>query len=86
MSTTLLATVEPDHTVKVPKSLPVGEQVMIVRIPSASALLNDVEWKRSFMQAREAIRQAVDAGYPRQQVTDEEIVSLVKEARQSRHN
>lgn len=82
-ATTLLATVEPNHTIKVPSTLPVGEQVLIVRIPSIMALFNDEERRVRFAATREAIQHALDAQFPKQTVSDEEIVRLVKKARRT---
>ena len=79
--TTLLATVEPNHTIKVPTTLPVGEQVLIVRIPSIMALFNDEERRERFAATREAVQHALDAQYPKQALSNEEFVQLVKKAR-----
>lgn len=80
-ATTLLATVEPNHTIKVPTTLPVGEQVLIVRIPSIVALMSDEERRARFAATREALQSAINAKFPKQTPSDAEIVRLVKKAR-----
>ena len=64
-STTLFATVEADHTIKVPADLPVGERVMVVRMPSASDLTGDAARRARFAATRAAIAHAIDEGFPR---------------------
>lgn len=85
-STTLYATVEADHTIKVPADLPVGERVMVVRMPSAVDLTGDVARRARFAATRVAIVQAIAEGFPRTTATDEEIVALVKRARRAPGN
>lgn len=41
--TSWVATVEPNHTVRVPTEFSAGEQVLIVPMPSISLLLKDPE-------------------------------------------
>jgi hypothetical protein len=77
----LIATIEPDHTIKVPKELPVGEKVVIVRIPSIHSLLQDPDRHERFAATRAAIQNAIRLGYPSKEYSDEELVSLVKRAR-----
>lgn len=84
--TTWVATVESDHTVKVPEDLPVGEQVVIMRIPAMSTLLADPARRKRFAATRAAVRKALDQGSPRAPLSDEEIVALVKRARKTTEN
>ncbi|RIK42037.1 MAG: hypothetical protein DCC55_10130 [Chloroflexi bacterium] len=79
----VVGTVEADHTVKVPADLPVGEQVMIVRLPSIPALLRDPQRRARFAATRAAIQQAIQAGFPKRTLSNDEIVALVKRARQA---
>ena len=83
-STTLFATIEADHTIRVPADLPVGERVMVVRLPSVVDLTGDAERRARFAATRAAIAHAIDEGFPRTAPTDEEIVALVKRARRNR--
>ena len=85
-ATTLLATVEPNHTIKVPATLSVGEQVLIVRIPSFMALFNDEERRARFATTREAVQHALETQSAKQSPSNEEIVRLVKRARQATSN
>jgi hypothetical protein len=82
-STTLFAVIEADHTIKVPGDLPVGERVMVVRMPSIAELTSDPARRARFAATRTAIAHAIDEGYPSTPPTDEEIVALVKRARRA---
>ena len=57
--TSWIATVETDHTVRVPEELAAGEQVLIVRMPSISSLLNDPERQNRFAETRAAVKEAM---------------------------
>jgi len=80
---TLIATVEPNHTIKVPIDLPVGERVLVMPIPSIAALLSDTARRARFAATRKAIHAALAADSVRQFSSNEEIVNLVKRARKS---
>lgn len=60
-ATTLIARIEADHTIKVPTDLPVGEQVLVVRMPSMQALLKDDARRTRFAATRKAIQNAIAA-------------------------
>ena len=83
IATTLIATIEPDHTIKVPAHLPVGEQVLIVRMPSITALLSDDAPRARFAATRKAVQNAIAAKSPGQTLSNDEIVRLVKKARRA---
>ncbi len=88
-STTLYATVEADHTIKVPADLPVGERVMVVRMPSVADITGDAARRAVCGDTRgdsAAIARAIADGFPRTTPTDEEIVALVKRARRVPRN
>lgn len=80
---TLVATIEPDHTIKLPSHLAVGEQVLIVRIAAIDALLSDADRRARFAATRKAIEEAMQSKQPAQVLADEEIVQLVKQARRT---
>lgn len=80
---TWVATVESNHTIRVPIELKTGEQVLIVRIPSLSSLLNDPERRRRFARTRQALNEALHAGFPSENLSDQQIVELVKDARRA---
>lgn len=82
-ATTLVATIEPDHTIKLPSHLAVGEQVLIVPLPSIAALLNDAGRRARFAATRKAVQVAMDSAQPAQTISNEEIVQLVKRARRA---
>lgn len=79
----LIATIEADHTIKLPSYLSVGEQVLVVRVPSISALLGDEERRTRFAATRKAIQAAMQNPPTAQGPNDEEIVQLVKRARRA---
>jgi len=82
-ATTLVATIEPDHTIKLPSHLAVGGQVLIVPLPSIAALLNDAGRRARFAATRKAVQAAMDSAQPTQTLSNEEIVQLVKRARRA---
>lgn len=82
--TSWLATVEPDHTVRVPTEVAAGEQVLIVRMPSISLLLKDPERRARFAATRAAVDKALNASAPTETLSDSQIVDLVKQARRAK--
>jgi len=83
---TYLAVVKADHTVKAPSYLMVGEQVLVLRMPSATSLMADAARRRRFAATRQAIQKAMHAPNPAADLSDEEIVRLVKRARRATKN
>lgn len=83
---TIYATVEPDHTIKVPADLPVGARVMVVSVPSLVDMKDDVARRERFAATRAAIARAMVEGFPKTIPTNEEIETLVKSARRSSPN
>jgi len=84
-ATALIATVEADHTIRLPSHLLVGEQVLVVRMPSISALLGDEERRARFAATRKALQSAIQSPQVAQAPSNEEIVQLVKRARRAIH-
>ncbi|MEZ4866276.1 MAG: hypothetical protein R3C14_33470 [Caldilineaceae bacterium] len=80
---TLVATIEPDHTIKLPSHLAVGEQVLVVPLSSIDALLNDASRRARFAATRKALQEAIQGSYAEQAPSNEEIVQLVKHARRA---
>jgi len=78
---TLIATIEPDHTIKLPAYLSIGEQVLVVRIPSIDALFDDASRRARFAATRKAIQEALQNKQTASVPSNEEIVQLVKRAR-----
>ncbi len=82
--TTTVAVVEPDRTVKAPPGVEVGATVLVVPMPSMSELFHNATRRARFAATRRAIREALlvpsDAG----SLSDEDIVSLVHRARQTK--
>ena len=83
VANTLIATIESDHTIKLPAYLAIGEKVLVVRFPSINALLNDDERRARFAATRKAVQTAMQSFQASQAPSDEEIVQLVKRARRS---
>ena len=82
-ASTLVATIEPDHTIKLPAYLSIGEQVLVVRIPSIAALLNDASRRARFVATRKTIQDAMQSNQASSALSNAEIVQLVKRARQA---
>lgn len=80
---TLVATIESDHTIKLPAYLAIGEQVLVVRISSIDALLHDATRRARFVATRQAIQDALQNKQASVVPSNEEIVQLVKRARQA---
>jgi hypothetical protein len=81
--TAVVATVEADHTIKAPDHFPVGGQVMLVPLPSITSLLNDANRRSRYAATRLAVRNAIEAGYPHQSLSNRDFVTLVKRARKA---
>jgi hypothetical protein len=77
----VIATVESNHTIKVPASLPVGEQVLVMQIPSIATLLSDAARRDRFAATRRAIQSAIKTHSLAP--SNQEIVRLVKCAGQA---
>jgi len=60
--------------------LPVGEKVMIVRLPLISDLVADPERRARFAATRAALKRAVESYDATQVPSNEEVVHLVKQA------
>lgn len=78
-----VATVEPNHIVRVSPDLTTGDQVLIVHMPSIRKLLNDPERRARFAATRAALDNATRSGWSSTPMTDAQIVNLVKQARRS---
>lgn len=81
--TSWVATVEPNHTVRVPAEVAAGEQVLIVRVPSLTALLSDPERRARFAATRAAIDSDLRREASVENISSEQVVNLVKEARRA---
>ena len=82
--TTWLATVDADRKIEAPAALNVGERVITRPAPDFEALLADPERQQRFAATRQAIQEAMENKRYNSSLTNEEIVALVKQARQAR--
>ena len=82
--TTWLATVDADHKIEAPAELNVGQRVIMRPAPDFEELLADPERQQRFAATREAIQEAINDEQYNSSLTNEEIVALVKKARQAR--
>ena len=85
LTTAYFAVIEADHTIKAPSDLPVGERVMLVRVPSLGDLQHDPERQSRFTATRQALMLVSEVGTPNPSLSDAEIVALIKRARQANH-
>ena len=79
-----ITTVDANRTVRIPAEIPTGEQILLVRMPSISSLLNDPERRRRFAATRKALKQAVARDDSADALSNEEIVAMVKRARNAK--
>ena len=77
-----IATVDADHTVRLPDSVPAGARVAVVVIAPVS---EGSECKVRFEAALSAVREAIELGYGTKVPSDEDVSRLVDQARK-RHN
>lgn len=80
---TIVATIEADHTIKLPSHLAIGEQVLVVQISSIDALLNDAGRRARFAETRKALQEAIRNSDAHQTPSHEDVVQLVKQARRT---
>ena len=73
--TTRIATIDNNHKINAPADLPVGEKVMIVRLPLISDLVADPERRARFAATRAALKSAVENYNEAQAPSDEEVAS-----------
>jgi hypothetical protein len=80
---TTIAVVEPDRTVKAPPGVEVGAMVLVAPMPSMAELLHSAARRARFAATRRAIQEAMRVGSDIGSLSDEDIVSLVRRARQA---
>jgi hypothetical protein len=78
-----IAVVGSDHRIEAPPGLAVGEHVMVAQLPSISSLFADPARRRRFSATRAAIAEAMCQASSKTQITNEELVALVKCARRT---
>jgi hypothetical protein len=80
---TTIAVVEPDRTVKAPPGMAVGTKVLVVPMPSMTELLHDTARRARFKATHWAIREAMRVQSGTELISDKDIVTMVRRARQS---
>lgn len=80
---TVIAIVEPDHTVKAPPGLAIGAKVLVVPMPSMMELLQDTARRARFAATRRAIGEATRVPTDAHSLSDEAVLSLVRRARRA---
>ena len=78
-----IAVVGADRMIVAPSNLSIGEQVMVASLPSLASLLADPARRRRFAATRMAISEAIRQESSQVPITNDEIVALVKRARQA---
>lgn len=84
--TMFISIVEPDHTVKAPSNMTIGTKVIVMPMPSIVELLEDTGRRARFAATHQAVREAIRAHANTPPLTDETILNLVHQARQTIHN
>lgn len=81
--TTFIAVVENDHRVEAPPGMEIGARVLMVPMPLLTEMLEDTARRARFAATRQAIREAIQSDSNMRTMSDKEIVSLVRNARQT---
>ncbi|MEZ4706836.1 MAG: hypothetical protein R3A44_06510 [Caldilineaceae bacterium] len=84
MTTTsaFFSTVEANHTIVLPNSVPIGAKVAVILLPAESDNDENVMRAARFQQVMNAIRNAINSNYTTPDISDQELNQLIKEARQ----
>lgn len=79
-----IGTVDEGHTVSVPSEVPIGTKVAILLLPSTSVDEREAERKERFDSVMIAIRSAISADYTPPTISDEELETRIRRARQQK--
>lgn len=79
---TYISTVKANHTIDLPKSIPIGAKVAVTLLSTDDA---EAELARNlrFQKVMDAIRAAINSNYTTPEVSDADLNQLIREARQA---
>ena len=77
-----ISTVNADHTIRLPKEIPVGTKVAVVLMPVEEQTVELTERRARFEKVMSAIRAAITDGFSAPAISDEELNARIKRASQ----
>ncbi|MEZ4862978.1 MAG: hypothetical protein R3C14_16790 [Caldilineaceae bacterium] len=79
---TYVSIVKANHTIDLPKSIPVGAKVAVTLLPAEET---EAERARNlrFQKVMDAIRAAIHSNYATPEISDRDLDQLIREARQA---
>jgi hypothetical protein len=78
---TYVSTVKANHTIDLPKSIPIGAKVAVTLLSTDEAEAERVRNLR-FQKVMDAIRAAIHNNYATPEISDHDLNQLIREARQ----
>lgn len=78
-----VSTVKANHTIELPKSIPIGAKVAVTLLPTAEAEAENALRNLRFQKVMDAIRAAINSNYTTPEISDAELNGLIREARQA---
>jgi len=78
-----VSTVKADHTIELPKSIPIGAKVAVTLLPTEDPEAENALRTLRFQKVMDAIRTAISSNYITPEISDDELNALIREARQA---
>lgn len=78
-----ISTVNADHTIRLPKEIPVGAKVAVVLMPTEEQTVELDTRRARFEKVISAIRAAIADGFAAPAISDEELSARIKRARRA---
>ena len=78
-----VSTVKADHTVELPKSIPIGAKVAVTLLPTEETEAENALRNLRFQKVMDAIRAAIHSNYTTPEISDHDLNHLIREARQA---
>ena len=82
---TFTSTVGPNHTIVLPKHVPIGAKVTVTISVTSEGIDLEEDRRKRFASVMEAIKLAIVAGFKPPPISNTELKALVKRARASKH-
>lgn len=82
---TFTSTVGPNHTIVLPKNVPIGAKVTVTVSVTPEGVEQEEVRRKRFESVMEAIRLAIAEGFKSPSISNTELKALVKRARASKH-
>lgn len=78
-----VSTVKANHTIELPKSIPIGAKVVVTLLPTEETEAETALRNLRFQKVMDAIRAAINSNYTTPKISDHELNQLIREARQA---